>query len=107
LRPGKIDAALDRGSVPEGPRRLDDLGGKILGGGLVANAGPVDDDLLLAEARLFHKGPYRPDQPIEKALREAHLYANRINNRYPPKVNPIKHVLACNGEQFALCTVRP
>jgi GTPase SAR1 family protein len=44
----------------------------------------------------------RPDEPIEQALREAHLYANRINNRYPPNINPISHVLACNGEQFAL-----
>jgi len=44
----------------------------------------------------------RPDEPIEQALREAHLYANRINNRYPPGINPISHVLACNGEQFAL-----
>jgi hypothetical protein len=44
----------------------------------------------------------RPDEPIDQALREAHLYANRINNRYPPNVNPISHVLACNGEQFAL-----
>ena len=44
----------------------------------------------------------RPDEPIEQALREAHLDANRINNRYPPNINPISHVLACNGEQFAL-----
>jgi hypothetical protein len=39
---------------------------------------------------------------MSRALREAHLYANRINNRYPPDVNPIAYVLACNGEQFAL-----
>lgn len=51
--------------------------------------------LLIVEAK-------RPDEAIEKALREAHLYANRINNRYPPNVNPISYVLACNGEQFAL-----
>jgi len=51
--------------------------------------------LLVAEAK-------RPDEPIEKALREAHLYANRINNRYPPNINPIAYVLACNGETFAL-----
>jgi hypothetical protein len=44
----------------------------------------------------------RPDEPIEQALREAHLYANRINNRHPPNINPISHVLACNGGQFAL-----
>ena len=30
-------------------------GGKILGGGLVANDGPVDDDLLLPDARPFHE----------------------------------------------------
>jgi hypothetical protein len=46
----------------------------------------------------------RPDEPIEKAVREAHLYASRINNRYPPNVNPIAYVLACNGEQFALAS---
>src|SRR5262249_38354084 len=51
--------------------------------------------LLVAEAK-------RPDEPIERALREAQLYANRINNRYPPNVNPIQFVLACNGERFAL-----
>ena len=51
--------------------------------------------LLIVEAK-------RPDEPIEKALREAHLYASRINNRYPPNMNPIAYVLACNGEQFAL-----
>jgi GTPase SAR1 family protein len=43
-----------------------------------------------------------PDETIETALREAHLYAGRINNRYPPNVSPIGYVLACNGEQFAL-----
>jgi hypothetical protein len=51
--------------------------------------------LLVVEAK-------RSDEPIQKALREAHLYANRINNRYPPNVNPIGYVLACNGEDFAL-----
>ena len=44
----------------------------------------------------------KPGEPIEKGLREAHFYAGRINNRYPPNVNPIGYVLACNGEQFAL-----
>lgn len=53
--------------------------------------------LLVVEAK-------RPDEPIDKALREAHLYASRINNRYPPNVNPIAYVLACNGEQFALAS---
>jgi len=51
--------------------------------------------LLIVEAK-------RPDESIERAIREAHFYANRINNRYPPNVNPIAFVLACNGEQFAL-----
>ena len=51
---------------------------------------------------LFVVEAKRPDEPIEKALRETHLYANRINNRYPPNINPIAYVLACNGEQFAL-----
>jgi GTPase SAR1 family protein len=44
----------------------------------------------------------RPDEAIEKALQEAHMYAARINARYPPDVNPIRWVLACNGEKFAL-----
>jgi GTPase SAR1 family protein len=43
-----------------------------------------------------------PDETVEKALREARLYAGEINKRYPPNVNPIGYVLACNGEQFAL-----
>ena len=34
----------------------------------------------------------RPGEPIEQALREAHMYANRINNRYsrqhPPPARP-------------------
>jgi hypothetical protein len=51
--------------------------------------------LLIGEAKA-------PDEPIEKALREAQLYASRLNNRYPPNVNPISYVLACNGTQFAL-----
>jgi hypothetical protein len=33
----------------------DDPGGKILGGGLVVNHGPVDDDLQLHDARPFHE----------------------------------------------------
>jgi hypothetical protein len=53
--------------------------------------------LVIVEAK-------RPDEPIQKAVREAHLYASRINNRYPPNVNPIAYVLACNGEQFALAS---
>lgn len=43
-----------------------------------------------------------PDAAIESALREARLYAGEINKRYPPNVNPIGHILACNGDQFAL-----
>ena len=43
-----------------------------------------------------------PGRFSRKALREAQLYASRINNRYPPDVNPISYVLACNGAQFAL-----
>ena len=55
LRHGKIDATADRGSARKGARRVDDLGGKILGGGLIANDGSVDDDLLLPVARPFHE----------------------------------------------------
>ncbi|MGA7453679.1 MAG: hypothetical protein WBW73_21200, partial [Rhodoplanes sp.] len=30
------------------------------------------------------------------------MYAARINARYPPNINPIRWVLACNGEKFAI-----
>lgn len=43
-----------------------------------------------------------PGVKIEEALREARMYAGEINKRYPPDVNPIGYVLACNGEQLAL-----
>jgi hypothetical protein len=43
-----------------------------------------------------------PDVAIQVALREARLYAGEINKRYPPQVNPIGHVLACNGVEFGL-----
>jgi GTPase SAR1 family protein len=42
------------------------------------------------------------DVTIELALREARLYASEINKRYPPEVNPIGYVLACNGMQYGL-----
>ncbi len=51
--------------------------------------------LLIVEAKA-------PDVAIRIALREARLYAGEINKRYPPEVNPIGHVLACNGVEFAL-----
>jgi GTPase SAR1 family protein len=51
--------------------------------------------LLIVEAK-------SPDDTIEKALREARMYASEINKRYPPNVNPIGYVLASNGEQVAL-----
>lgn len=42
------------------------------------------------------------DVAIELALREARLYASEVNKRYPPEVNPIGFVLACNGVQYGL-----
>lgn len=51
--------------------------------------------LLIVEAKA-------PDVVVEVGLREAQLYAGEINKRYPPGVNPIGFVLACNGEKFAL-----
>jgi hypothetical protein len=51
--------------------------------------------LLITEAKA-------PDVAIQIALREARLYAGEINKRYPPEVNPIGHVLACNGVEFGL-----
>jgi hypothetical protein len=61
-----------------------------------------DYSLWLSGFPLFIVEAKRPDEPIEAALREAQLYANRINNRYPPGINPISYVMACNGQQFAL-----
>ncbi|MDV4155885.1 hypothetical protein [Rhizobium brockwellii] len=43
-----------------------------------------------------------PGVAIEVALREARMYASEVNKRYPPEVNPIAYVMACNGEQMAL-----
>jgi GTPase SAR1 family protein len=51
--------------------------------------------LIIVEAK-------SPEETVEKALREARLYAGEINKRYPPNINPIGYVLACNGEQIAL-----
>lgn len=53
--------------------------------------------LLITEAKA-------PDVAIQVALREARLYAGEVNKRYPPEVNPIGHVLACNGVEVALST---
>jgi GTPase SAR1 family protein len=44
------------------------------------------------------------DVTIEVALREARLYASEVNKRYPPEVNPIGFVLACNGIPYGLST---
>ncbi|MFZ3351722.1 MAG: hypothetical protein WA268_12715 [Xanthobacteraceae bacterium] len=52
--------------------------------------------LLIIEAK-------SPEETIDRGLREALMYAAEINKRYPPGINPIGHVLACNGEHFALC----
>jgi type I site-specific restriction endonuclease len=53
--------------------------------------------LLIIEAKA-------PDVAIQVALREARLYAVEINKRYPPAVNPIGHILACNGVEYGLST---
>lgn len=42
------------------------------------------------------------DVAINAAIREARLYAAEINKRYPPTVNPVGFVLACNGVELAL-----
>lgn len=46
-----------------------------------------------------------PGVKIEVALREARMYADQVNKRYPPDVNPIGYVFASNGEQLALSAV--
>jgi GTPase SAR1 family protein len=43
-----------------------------------------------------------PGVKIEVALREARMYADQVNKRYPPEVNPIGYVFASNGEELAL-----
>jgi hypothetical protein len=59
LRHGRIDAAADRGSVRGGAWWLEDLRGKILGGGLVANHRPVDDGLV---QKLIAISPSAPER---------------------------------------------
>lgn len=51
--------------------------------------------LMIVEAKA-------PDVDVAVGLREARLYASEINKRYPPGVNPISYVLACNGVHLAL-----
>lgn len=43
-----------------------------------------------------------PDVAIHVGLDEARSYAFEINKRYPPKVNPITFIVACNGREVAL-----
>lgn len=51
--------------------------------------------LLIGEAK-------EPGVKIEVALREARLYADQVNKKYPPGVNPIGFVFASNGIELAL-----
>ncbi|MEW5421946.1 type I restriction enzyme HsdR N-terminal domain-containing protein [Amorphus sp. 3PC139-8] len=51
--------------------------------------------LVIIEAKMA-------DTALELALREARLYALEINKRYPPNINPIGFVFACNGDEMAL-----
>lgn len=47
--------------------------------------------LLVAEAK-------SPGEDLEEALREARLYASELNARFSHEIDPVKFVLACNGE---------
>ncbi len=51
--------------------------------------------LMIGEAK-------EPGVKIEQALREARLYADQVNKRYPPGVNPIGFVFASNGLEMGL-----
>lgn len=46
--------------------------------------------VLIAEAKA-------PDESVEAGFRDAQMYAHTVNRGYPPGVNPICYVMACNG----------
>lgn len=77
------------------PTEIDKIAGKRFGYFPDYSVWVSGIPLLIVEAKT-------PDVSIEAALREARLYAVEINKRYPPHVNPIGFILACNGEQLAL-----
>jgi len=41
-----------------------------------------------------------PEESVEGGYREARLYATEVNKLFPPGVNPISHVLSCNGRSL-------
>jgi hypothetical protein len=43
-----------------------------------------------------------PDVDTEVGYREACLYARHLNQKYPPSVNPCKHVVATNGKSILI-----
>lgn len=43
-----------------------------------------------------------PDVKTSVGLREARFYATELNKRYPPKVNPVRFIIASNGIDIAL-----
>ncbi|HWK95327.1 MAG TPA: type I restriction endonuclease [Pseudolabrys sp.] len=59
-----------------------------------------DYSIWIDSIPLFIVEAKAPDVAIQVALREARLYAGEINKRYPPGVNPIGFILACNGVEF-------
>lgn len=46
--------------------------------------------VIVAEAKA-------PQVDAAEGFREARLYANELNARFPPQINPVRFVLACNG----------
>lgn len=43
-----------------------------------------------------------PDESVYEGLREARLYSIEINKRYPPGINPIFCIAACNGRELII-----
>ncbi|WP_293572824.1 type I restriction enzyme HsdR N-terminal domain-containing protein [Phaeobacter sp.] len=39
-------------------------------------------------------------EDLEEAMREARLYSSELNARYSAQVDPVQHVIACNGERL-------
>ena len=61
-----------------------------------------DHSIWLAGIPLVVGETKEPGVKVEVVLREARMYADQINKRYPPEVNPIGFVFASNGVELAL-----
>src|SRR5262245_26369501 len=41
-----------------------------------------------------------PGESVDSGFREGQLYAHEVNKRYPSGLNPVVHVIACNGQDL-------